>query len=259
MLATASAIAPQMPNRPDVPLANRRRFDLGPSTASGTAPSPDKYGLQEDLHMMLCTDNHGAAHATDTDMESGWAINLLEGKETEDTKARIPRCATASQTAPNPDNYHQNDDISLNSDTYHPEASHTTDTECEVAISEECKKPPLTRKDSVESKRFSEKTLALKLLFAEDISQSVIMGNTISFKTVWAKQCGRLSRLMHAKIREKIINLVILTVMGPPMRRIRTRSLGRHCWRGRRLRTRQLEFLDVQPPPKLHQTRTNTT
>ncbi|KAH3830742.1 hypothetical protein DPMN_103993 [Dreissena polymorpha] len=37
MSATASATNPQMPNRPDVALANRRRFGLGPSIASATA------------------------------------------------------------------------------------------------------------------------------------------------------------------------------------------------------------------------------
>ncbi|KAH3898487.1 hypothetical protein DPMN_022720 [Dreissena polymorpha] len=78
MPATASATAPKMPNHPDVPLANRRRFGLGLSTASATAPNPETYVLHEDLPIMSGTDGHGAAHATDTDPESGSA--LLEGR-----------------------------------------------------------------------------------------------------------------------------------------------------------------------------------
>ncbi|KAH3894527.1 hypothetical protein DPMN_018685 [Dreissena polymorpha] len=193
MPANASATAPQMPNRPDVPLSNRHRLCPGPSTASSTAPNPETSVLPEDLPFTSSTDEHGAAQASDTDPVSESAIS--EGMETGGTTDEIQRCATASHTAANPDNYL-------------PGASHATDTECEVEISQEEKTSLTHEKKPLRVRVTHEETLEIEHLFAEDIAESLLTGRTITLKKVEAKRCGRLLRLRDRQIREKIRNIV---------------------------------------------------
>ena len=142
------------------------------------------------------------------------------------------RSGTASSTAPNPETYGIHDDLpnrysaSALEDTQDratgmPGPSATMHCDSAKLEGNTAKLEGNTDTNNRTPRRCTftqEESIEIELLFAEDIAESVMTGNTIPIKTIRAKRCGRLLRFSDAQLREKIRNIVKHKIVLPPRR-----------------------------------------